>query len=168
MSDAPDDAPEPRPVMPAGPSILDAAAWVGHVCWAELRLHQLLTDWLAVEDDPGLGLVLWRVRSHRAALAEAWNRRLPELRELPRAGFVEPSARGDQGFAALDALTDGGTAIERADALAGALERLLHHYQARVEVARGPADGPTAATLVEAVRVTAEDLAALATGSPAS
>lgn len=162
MTDAPSPPADPAVLVPAGLPILDAAAWVGHACWAELRLHQLLTDWLAVEQDHELGLALWRLRSHRAALAEAWHRRLPELRELPRPGFVEPSERGDQGFATLDALTEDGTPAQRATALAEALARLLRHYEAQAVVACGPADGPTAASLVEAIRTTGADLASLA------
>lgn len=153
-------------VVPAGRSIIDAADWVGHACWAELRLHRVLTDWLASEADPELSASLWRIRSNRAAVAAAWHRRLPELNELPRAGFVEPSDSGEETFAALDHLTASGTTSERASSLRLALASLAAHYDARVAVAVGPADGPTAATLVDAIRTTDADLAALDAWTP--
>ncbi|MEZ5178157.1 MAG: DMT family transporter [Acidimicrobiales bacterium] len=82
MSEA---TPGPAVVIPAGPPILEAAAWVGHACWAELRFHQVLTTWLAVEADLELSQAFWAIRGHRAQVAEWWHRRLPELREHPAA-----------------------------------------------------------------------------------
>jgi len=153
-------------VVPAGPSIIDAADWVGHACWAELRLHQVLTDWLGSETDPKLSASLWRIRSNRAAVAAAWHRRLPELHELPRAGFVEPSASGEEAFAALDALTASGASDDRVTALRTGLAKLGARYEQHVAVAVGPADGPTAATLADAIRTTAADGASLAAWTP--
>ncbi|HEX2575788.1 MAG TPA: hypothetical protein VHK88_05520 [Aquihabitans sp.] len=155
-------------VVPSGAPLLDAARWVGHVCWAELRFHQVLTGWLALEPDPVLATTLWQIRAGRADLAEAWHRRLPELRELPRAGFVEPSGEAEAGFAALVALEDPQASRARALALAAALEGVQDHYQAHVAVAVGPADGPVAATLAAAVARTEADLGALAAATPAA
>lgn len=152
---------DPVVLVPAGAPMLDAAGWVGHACWSELRLHQVLTDWLTAEPDPELSTTLWRVRSHRAAIAEAWHRRLPELRELPRAGFVEPGATDEEGVAVLDELSPSATTTERAAALAGALATLVARYDAHVAVAVGPADGPTVATLGDAIRATTADVASL-------
>lgn len=56
---------------------------MGQACWAELRFHQVLTTWLAVETDLELSQAFWAIRSHRAEVAEWWHRRLPELREHP-------------------------------------------------------------------------------------
>ncbi len=78
-------------LVPAGLPILDAARWVGASCWLELTVHQLLTAELAAPDLDDQGRVVrWRVRAHRAEVAAAWHQRLPELRELPREGFVAP------------------------------------------------------------------------------
>ncbi|QXC60089.1 hypothetical protein KSP35_17235 [Aquihabitans sp. G128] len=144
-------------VVPAGLPLSEAAAWVGHACWAELRFHETLTRWLALDADPAFVTALWAVRAHRAELAEAWHRRLPELRELPREGFVRPSDSGEQGFAALDALTAPEATAARARALTGAFEQLASHYEAHVEVAVGPADAPTADTLHQAITRTRAD-----------
>ena len=78
-------------VVPSGAVLADAARWVGHACWSELQFHQFLTEWLAVETDPELSTAFWAIRAHRGELAEAWHRRLPELREFPRSGFVRSS-----------------------------------------------------------------------------
>lgn len=146
---------DPAVLVPAGASILDAAAWVGHVCWAELGFHEVLTRWLEDEGDAELAVELWALRAERAELAAAWHRRLPELRELPRAGFVEPSAVGEEGFAGLVELAGASRSAERASALRDALAAMQVHYTAHRTVAVGPADGPTATTLAEAVATTA-------------
>lgn len=154
-------APDPNVVVPVGLPILEAAAWVGHACWAELRYHQTLTRWLAVEDDPAVAVTLWAVRAHRAELAESWHRRLPELREFPREQFVRSSGEAEAGFEALDALTVPGAGAGRRAALAEALTRMATHYEAHLEVAVGPADAPTADTLRQAITRTETDLALL-------
>ena len=86
--------------------ILEAAAWVGHACWAELRLHAVLTHWLSVESDPEVTVLLWSERADAADRAEAWHRRLPELREHPRSAFIhassEPVARLFNGLTTLE------------------------------------------------------------------
>lgn len=143
-------------VAPAGPLLVDAAAWVGAACWAELRLHQALTDLLADIDagtnaDQAVGL--WAVRSRRAELAAAWHQRLPELRELPRSGFVEPTPEVTEVLAPL-------TTPAPADPLAAVaevLDGLVALYQERQTVAVGPADGPTASTLLRALADTETD-----------
>ncbi|CAN5793649.1 hypothetical protein BH10ACT1_BH10ACT1_35350 [soil metagenome] len=161
MSDAVAPSAEPTVVVPAGLPILEAAAWVGHACWAELRLHETLTRWLAVEADPPVAVALWTVRAHRAELAESWHRRLPELRELPREQFVRSSSEADAGFEVLDALTAPEAGAARVDALAEALRRMGDHYEAHVDVATGPADGPTADALRQSIARTRSDLALL-------
>ncbi|MFN8017031.1 MAG: hypothetical protein U0P45_02790 [Acidimicrobiales bacterium] len=150
------DAPAPPEVLvPAGLPLVDAARWVGHACWAELRLHAVLTGWLAVEPDPDASLVFWQERADAAERAEAWHHRLPELREYPRSGFIAPSgdavARLMIGLTALD---DPGVTHERRGALASVLRGLRLGYHARREVAVGPADGPLATSLTSALRST--------------
>jgi len=161
MTDAVASAAEPAVVVPPGLPILEAAAWVGHACWAELRFHETLTRWLAIEADPAVAVTLWAVRAHRAELAEAWHRRLPELREFPRDQFVRSSREADDGFAALDALTTPEATSERVDALTAALGRMTDHYQQHAAVAVGPADAPVADTLRLAIARTQADLALL-------
>ena len=164
MIDASVPSPSPAVVVPAGWPMLDAAAWVGHACWAELRFHQVLTDWLAIETSASLATVFWAVRAHRAELAEAWHRRLPELREFPRPGFVKASPSGERGFADLEALTDPAGGAARSAALAVALAAVADHYRAHAEVAVGSADGPVADTLVSALARTESDIALLESG----
>ncbi len=157
-SDASDRAAtDPQVLVPSGATMLDAATWTGRACWAELRLHQLLTGWLASGTDPTLAPVLWTIRSHRAELAEAWHRRLPELRELPRTGFVEPGAQAEEALAAMEDLTDPVTSADRVAALRVVLVALGDGYRRHVAVAVGPADGPTADTLAAAIARTESD-----------
>ncbi|CAN5827805.1 hypothetical protein BH23ACT2_BH23ACT2_22220 [soil metagenome] len=149
-------------VIPAGRPIEEAAVWVGHACWAELRLHQALTGWLAIEADDEQRVSWWRLRSHRAELAEAWHRRLPELRELPRPGLVlagspEVEARYDR----LAQLLDATGTRDRIAALGAALGDLAQRYRDHRAVAVGPADAPVAATLASAIERTEHDAAAL-------
>lgn len=144
-------------LVPPGVPILEAAAWVGHACWGELALHRVLTGWLADEDDGEAVVAFWAARAHAAERAEAWHRRLPELREFPRAGFVRGSEEGEGGAAALAALAGPGRSGERRAALDAALARMAAHYQDHLAVAVGPADGPTAETLRRSLASVAAD-----------
>lgn len=143
-------------VTPAGPLLMDAAAWVGAASWAELVLHQALTDLLGTVE-PGQAVVLWTIRARRAELAAAWHQRLPELRELPRSGFVEPTSE----IAAILAPFAEPVTGDRIGAVAEVLAMLGGHYRSRQAVAVGPADGPTTATLRRAVADTDTDLETL-------
>ena len=151
----PDDAPlvTERVVMPAGPSLHDAARWVGNACWAELRWHEVLTGWMAEPGvdgvDDGASLLLWSLRADAGERAAMWHRRLPELSELPRHGFLTcPSEEVAEGFDQLAAIAaDGG----RLPATVAVLGAFLSGYTARQATAVGPADGPVARSLVEAV-----------------
>jgi hypothetical protein len=128
---------------------------VGHACWAELRVHAVLTGWLAVESDPEAAMVFWSERSDAAERAEAWHRRLPELREHPRAEFVEASSEGvARLFNGLTALSEPSQTEARRGALSAVLRGLRLGYHHRQEQAIGPADGPLATTLVAALRST--------------
>lgn len=145
----------PTIVVPPGLPLLEAATWVGHACWAELRLHAVLTDWLAIEADPAQVEVLWTERADAAERAEAWYRRLPELREFPRAGFIVASSEGvARLFNGLTAMGDPNATDARRGALAAVLRGLRLGYHARQEVAVGPADGPTATSINDALRST--------------
>ncbi|MBX3314470.1 MAG: hypothetical protein KF906_09135 [Actinobacteria bacterium] len=147
---------EPTVLVPAGAPLLEAAAWVGASCRAELDLHDRLTEVLAAGVGPELTSVLWQVRAHRAEVAEAWHRRLPELREMPRSGFVEATE--------VDPVSVPGTpSSDPADVgwLVDALDRLLDRYRSHVPVAVGPADGPVADTLRSAIARAEEDRAAV-------
>lgn len=164
-------------LVPAGEPILAAAAWVGTACWAELRLHQMISDVLGtgvvaplasagevegaamsdgrparpfgvgVEGQPSAS-TLWVVRAHRAEVAEAWHRRLPELREFPRPGFVVAGTDGERLLAG--------------DDVSVTLQALLDHYRDRRAQPMGPADGPVADTLTSVIARTEADLALLA------
>lgn len=150
MTDAASDV-----LTPPGLPILEAAAWVGHACWAELRLHAVLTDWLAIESDPEQVAVLWTERSDAAERAEAWHRRLPELREHPQASFVEASSEGvARLFNGLTSIIEPRDTDARRGALAAVLRGLRLGYHQHQLLAVGPADGPTATTLVAALRST--------------
>ncbi len=145
--------PEPRVLVPAGLPLLDAAGWVGASCRAELVLHERLTATLASGAGAERSGVLWEVRAHRAEVAECWHRRLPELREMPREGFVAAAARPDAEAGATGPL-------EPAE-LVRTLGDLLDRYRAHVAGAVGPADGPTADTLAHAIRRAEQDRAAV-------
>jgi hypothetical protein len=150
--------PSPTVLVPVGAPLLDAAAWVGASCRAELELHARLTAALADGVGPDRSSALWTVRAHRAELAEAWHRRLPELREFPREGFVAAPATGSSPDEA-PATTD--SSADDLGWVTAALRALLDRYAERVPVAVGSADGPTADTLQQAIRRTQDDLAAV-------
>ncbi len=150
----PDDAPPvtERVVVPAGPTLHEAARWVGHACWAELRWHEVLTGWMAApgaDGDDGASILLWSLRADAGERAAMWHRRLPELSELPRHGFLAcSSGEVAEGFDQLAATAaDGG----RLSATLAVLGAFLSGYTARQATAVGPADGPVARSLVEAV-----------------
>lgn len=150
------DAPVAGVVQPAGLPLAVAARWAGAACWVELRLHEVLSTWCRDEPDPQALLRWWTLRAARAEVAEAWHRRLPELAEMPRPGFVAPGRPEVDGLLArLERL---GPDDGRDHALAAVLEALAGGYAERAGVAVGPADGPTADTLSRAVDVTRADL----------
>lgn len=149
-------------VVPAGRPLGEAAAWVGRACWSELRLHQVLTGWLAIEADAEQRVAWWRLRSTRAELAETWHRRLPELRELPRRDLVAaPSPEVAAHLDDLATLEDPTGTDDRVAALAAVLAALARGYRDHAPVAVGPADGPVAASLGLARARTEGDLVAL-------
>lgn len=142
-------------ITPPGLPILDAASWVGHACWAELRLHAVLTHWLSVEADPEATAVFWSERADAAERSEAWHRRLPELREHPRSEFVEASSEHvARLFNGLTGLDQPDHTEQRRGALSAVLRGLRLGYHAHQERVVGPADGPTATTLSAALRST--------------
>lgn len=145
-------------VVPAGAPIREAAAWVGAACAAELAVHEVLTAWLAVEGDPEWVPRWWSLRARRAEVAEAWHRRLPELREMPREGFVAlPSPDLAPVLDEVTAIVDPGAAVARSAALGAVLDALVAAYDAHRGVAVGPADAPVARTLAEARAAAAAD-----------
>lgn len=142
-------------LQPAGLPLAEAATWVGQACWAELRLFEVLTAWLAVEDDPQRTLDLWAARADTAERAEAWHRRLPELREFPRSDWVAPSSPAvAQLFDELAALTAPADGPTRPGALAAVLRGIRLGYHRHQSVAVGAADGPVAVTLHHSLRST--------------
>lgn len=153
MTDA--SATPPAVLLPPGLPLADAAGWVGRACWAELRLHEVLTGWLAIEADPEQTEVLWSERSDAAERAAAWHARLPELREYPRSTFIAPgSPEVERLFDGLAALDQPDATDARRGALAAVLRGLRLGYHRRRQVAVGPADGPTATTIAAALRST--------------
>lgn len=150
-----DPAGEPDVLTPPGLPILEAAAWIGHACWTELRLHAALTEWLKVEADPEAASVFWTERADAAERAEAWHHRLPELREHPKAAFVQASSEeAARLLNGLVAIVQPSATAERRGALAAVLRGLRLGYHARQAVVVGPADGPAATTLNAALRST--------------
>ncbi|MGN6696168.1 MAG: hypothetical protein ACTHN0_18455 [Aquihabitans sp.] len=142
-------------ITPPGLPILEAASWVGHACWVELRLHAVLTHWLSIEPDAEAVSVYWAERADAAERAEAWHRRLPELREHPRSDFVVASSDGVADLLnQLTLLDQPDRTTDRRGALAAVLRGLRLGYHAHQERAVGPADGPTATSLVAALRST--------------
>jgi hypothetical protein len=161
----PDDAPSvaERVLVPAGPTLHEAARWVGHACWAELRWHEVLTGWMAAPGGGGVDgaerigatnradapVLLWSLRADAGERAAMWHRRLPELSELPRHGFLAcPSDEVASGFRELAATP---TDAARLPATVAVLGAFLSGYTARQATAVGPADGPVARSLVDAV-----------------
>jgi len=151
---------DPTVVVPAGRPFLEAAAWVGASCRAELVLHDRLTRALAAGAGAERSAILWTVRAHRAEVAEAWHRRLPELRELPRDGFVA----GDGSDGDRSEGTGGLVVADDPGWVADALDGLAERYRAHLAVAVGPADGPVADTLALAIHRAEADRAALVAG----
>lgn len=152
VPDTPPPATE-RVVVPAGPTLHEAARWVGHACWAELRWHEVITGWMADPDadgaNDGASIRLWSLRADAGERAAMWHRRLPELSELPRHGFLaSPSNEVADGFDELAAIAPVGDRLPATVAVLGAF---LSGYTARQATTVGPADGPVARSLIEAV-----------------
>ncbi|MEO6629310.1 MAG: hypothetical protein ABIP03_12170 [Aquihabitans sp.] len=143
---------KPPPLLTAGAPIRDAAGWVGAACWTELRLHEVITGWLAGEPEPSVQIAFWTVRADRAAQARIWNDRLPQLAEMPRSEFMIP--RSPLAVGRLDGLGSLTQADETAARVVGfdtALVDLGRGYALHRLVAVGLADGPVASALFDAV-----------------
>lgn len=162
-------APGARAVLiPAGRPLDESARWIGHACWTELRFHRAITGWLSGGVDPESALLLWPIRAHRAELAEAWHRRLPELRERPRAEQVTPSrTEVSAWFERIERPVPGQTARPHTTRQVAALvlAALAEGYDAHLSKAVGPADAPTVETLTRGIELTARDLASLGDGA---
>lgn len=149
------DAAEPAILIPPGPLLVQAAAWLGHACWAEVRLQEVLTRWLAVEPQGEHVEILWHERADAAERAEAWYRRLPDLREYPQAQFIVPSSDAVAAlFDRLAALDGADQSTLRRGALAAVLRGLRLGYKRQQDIAVGPADVPAALTIATALRST--------------
>ena len=138
-------------VVEPGLPIEDAAAWVGHACWAELRFHELLTTWMADETDDATSAELWSIRAACAERATDWHRRLPELREMPRPDFMVPSSPEVAAFFDSLATATASGELNRllaAEVVAGALRV---GYEQHWHRAVGTADGPVARTIAASV-----------------
>ena len=148
-------------VIPAGLELRAAAGWVGQSAWVELWIFERLTALLAKgELSPTEKRAVWRIRSHRGEAAEAWHKRLPELREMPRKEFMA-------GDAALSELLESQSVNpSTAGVVKNLLTVLADRYSAYQPVAVGPADGPTAETLQNQIRVLETDLQALTLVTP--
>lgn len=145
-------------VVPAGLSLLEAARWVGESCWLELNAYELLTATLLDSEIGATGRVaVWTVRAHRGEMAEAWNRRLPELAEHARSSFVAAPPDVD--------LSQGSPHQEppmHFEEVIDLLEGLDQRYASHQGVAVGTADGPVSETLDVARRRLTGDVAQLA------
>lgn len=160
-------------VVPAGARIEEAAAWVGASCRLELELHAGLTHVLRIGSEAERVNELWTVRAHRAELAEAWYRRLPELREFPRETFLrEPIDDSSPADDRSGSAEPGAGVADRPDGpddhdapglgeILDTLAALEVRYLEHLDRAAGPADGPVAETLTRALTLTAEDQLAL-------
>lgn len=143
---------KPSPLLSSGAPIRVAAGWVGSACWAELRVHAVITGWLALEPEPAVQIALWSVRADRAEQAQIWHDRLPELAEMPRSGFVGPwSPAVVERLDRLASLDQSGETELRVVGLDAALADLEGDYSQHQSVAVGPADGPVAAALIDAL-----------------
>lgn len=150
-----DAAAEPAILIKPGPLLVQAATWLGHACWAEVRLQEVLTHWLALEPEGEHIEILWHERADAAERAEAWYRRLPELREYPRAQFIVPSSVAvAELFDRLQALDAPARSLDRRGALAAVLRGLRLGYKRQQDISVGPADAPAALTIATALRST--------------
>lgn len=143
---------KPPPLLSAGAPIRDAAGWVGAACWTELRLHEVITGWLAGEPEPSAQIAFWTVRADRAAQARIWNDRLPQLAEMPRPDFMVPRrAAAVARLEGLGSLTQAGETAARVVGFDAVLADLGRGYARHRSVAIGPADGPVASALIDAL-----------------
>ena len=133
-------------LAPVAPDLVGAAVRVGHDCWWQSRLFEVVGGWVASEPDVGAKLVFGRHRAHHAWRAEQWHDRLPELRELPREGFVTAPNRAAAVLVETLAASTG--TVER---LAGlyrvVLPRLVTAHEAHLDALAPVTDGPVGRTL---------------------
>ena len=132
-----------RPAHPARPR-----PGSGHACWVELRLHAVLTHWLAVESDPAASTVFWSERPTPPSGPRRGTTACPSCASTP--GHVVRRARRPTPSPACSTsstLLDEPAATERRRR---ALGRGAARPAARLPRAPGrgrrPADGPTATT----------------------
>jgi hypothetical protein len=128
-------------LAPVAPDLVGAAVRLGHDCWWQSRLFEVVGGWVPSETDLTAKLLFGRQCAHFAWRAEQWHDRLPELRELHREAFVVAPNRS--GSAVVEALAASSGTVER---LAGlyrvVLPRLVTSYERHLAAASPATDGP--------------------------
>lgn len=124
-----------------GLTLDEAGARVGHLCWAERRLFEVLGAWAPSTPELEAKLLLDRHSQHFAWRSTQWWDRLPVLAEVDRESLVVAPGDAEEALgAALEGLGD--TTSRLAGAYRVALPRLAGAY-ARLRGSAGPvAEGP--------------------------
>ena len=134
-------------LAPVAPDLVGAAVRLGHDCWWQSRLFEVVGGWVPSEADVTAKLLFGRQCAHFAWRAEQWHDRLPELRELHREAFVVAPNRS--GAAVIEALAAASGTVER---LAGlyrvVLPRLVTAHEAHLDALSPVTDGPVRRTLL--------------------
>ena len=177
-------------LVPAGEPILVAAAWVGTACWAELRLHQRISDLLGTgtvaplpltiessggkvaegmaeiigtsdgQPHPASGSSVDREVGGRPSASSLWTVRAHRAEVAESWHRRLPELRE---FPRPDFVVPGpdGERLVAGGDVAIVLQALLDHYRQRLTQPMGPADGPVADTLAAVVARTEADLASV-------
>jgi len=141
-------------------TLRDAARVAGHSRWLEMRLFEVVGEWVAAESDPAVKAMLARQSLHHAWHADVWRDRVPLVAHLDADELTVPAGPGAVAMVDTLAATAGpDQTVERLVSLARVvLPRLVAAYGARLEAAHPLADGPTVRWLGHVV---ADEAAAL-------
>ena len=136
-------------------SIEASARRLGHYCWLELQLFELLGGWVSTVAEPEVKLRVGPHSFHHAWHAELWRGLLPELAHLDREGLVRPPNEELVQFVEALAVPEGPGST--ADRLVGVYRVLIPHkiaaYSLHLEQASSITDGP----IIRALRLVLRD-----------
>lgn len=132
--------------MTTGPLDIEGAARrAGHYKWLEMRLFEVLGDWVASVPELDVKLRFGAHCHHHAWHAELWHKQIPELHDMSPDALTGPSNAGMLDF--MDAMSEPAAPERTIEKLVGAYRVLIPHkitvYTRHLGNTSPTADGPT-------------------------
>jgi hypothetical protein len=166
VSDAVDGSPgrESPVVYPVALTLVESARLLGCYRWVELRLFEVLGNWVANESEPEARLLFDVQSRHHAWHSELWGERIPDVEGVvdPVMATVTPDEGTEELLSTLGGVPGseaggGGTLVRLVGLARVVLPRLVCGYGYHLSRAVAVSDGPVIRALHLAIRDEIED-----------